>query len=599
MSLDAELVMLAIRSAVRLGEQARHAYADSVRSAAITLPLPDFPADPGIDSIETFYRSDEGRPIAAGNARVTMLLKRLAQVGSAGLASEEADEFARLYAEHWTLAEARAGRFTGAAEAARGITNETVVVFLSVRQWREGEDPHPTVLRRLAGTLVNIAIDYAQTLPDLAVGNSARARLLAAFLERFGDVDFVEAHPVEVVPAMLVGLLELVADSADLLTGDPRAQVLVQNVAGAVYEVVRARAAAGATIAERASLERVGAEVFQAVVTGAAGAVRTHPELFLKASSPARADLMQATAGVLIDAFVTAAHGDPERAYGRATFARLAEAGLLAVSRHPELVAGNTPFVTALIRDTAADVATVLAHVPGEPFDADTIVPEIVRGILMRTAEHFELLAPAGLAHPERHLLVIATQHALRAITATPADGARWRARWSEADTLALIDLVLDEVAQNPAWVDRGVRDPVVAELLRELVGVVRLSGGPALSPATGVAVIETALRAAGRRHALQVADARGRRYAPLVLEAALAAIFGERVAAEVAWIAVREQATRDIVQAAFGALESRMVDDASVALLVGALPLALGTWARGGGTDATTLSALIVEAMA
>ena len=117
MSIDADLVMLAIRSAVRLGEQARHAYADSVRAAAITLPLPDFPADPGIDSIDAFYRSDAGRPFATGNARVAALLVRLGAVGSHGLTEAEAGEFARLFAEHWALVEARAGRFASPSQA--------------------------------------------------------------------------------------------------------------------------------------------------------------------------------------------------------------------------------------------------------------------------------------------------------------------------------------------------------------------------------------------------------------------------------------------------------------------------------------------------
>ena len=40
---EAELIMFAIRSAIKLGQQSREAYVDATRRTALVLPLPSFP----------------------------------------------------------------------------------------------------------------------------------------------------------------------------------------------------------------------------------------------------------------------------------------------------------------------------------------------------------------------------------------------------------------------------------------------------------------------------------------------------------------------------------------------------------------------------
>src|SRR5262245_32924209 len=160
MPVDVQLIMLAIRAAIRIAEQARHAFADSMRSAAITLPLPDFPAAPDLSSIENFYRDADGKEFLTANLRVRTLLGKVEQKGPRALTADEDKELHALFDEHTLLIRARKGQVVGAAGAeslaATGLTDEDLVVLVSVRQWRQGQDPNPTVLRRLAGTLVNI-----------------------------------------------------------------------------------------------------------------------------------------------------------------------------------------------------------------------------------------------------------------------------------------------------------------------------------------------------------------------------------------------------------------------------------------------------------
>ena len=595
MVVDAQLVMFAIRAAIRLGEQVRHAYADSLRSAAITLPLPNFPAAPDLSSIENFYRDGDGREFFPANPRVKALVDKVAASGPAGLDPAENEEIQALFGEHTMLCRARKGQFAGrAAPAAPGsLTDEDLVVLVSVRQWRKGHDPHPTVLRRLAGTLVSIAVDYAASMPDLANGSSARSRLLQEFLAGFQDVDFVETAPTDIVPLMATSLLDLLSSQPELLVHDRRGQLLVRHAAGAVYEALDGGAGTGLTLTEKDQRAALANGIFRALLKGATAAAAEDPGLFLRASSPAGSDLLRSVAGALLDSLGDAAGGDPDRTFGSEAFARVAQAALLAVGRHPELAAKDAPFLTGLVRATAAGVADVLGKRPGA-LDATAILPEVLRLVLVNTAGNLDALVPAGTDHPEKQLLLVATKEVLRALAAAPPAGAAWRRRFSEAEVLRILGAVADEAAQNPGWVAGSIKDPLVAEVVRELLGVLRSAGGARLGSASAVAIAETVLRAIGRQYTLQLKTAAGRRYGTLALETVLTALFAPGVKAPVAWVALRGQVVEDVVDAVFAVLIEKAVDDARLQALGIVLGEALPLLASHGAADMREFTTVI-----
>jgi len=591
MPVDVQLIMLAIRAAIRIAEQARHAFADSLRSAAITLPLPNFPAAPDLSSIENFYRDGDGKEFFAANLRVRTLVGKVAAQGPRSLSAEEDKEIHALFDEHTLLIRARNGQVVGTAGAeslaATGLTDEDLVVLVSVRQWRKGHDPNPTVLRRLAGTLVNIAVDYAVSMPDLANSSSAQARLLREFLVQFQDVDFVETAPTEIVPMMATSLLDFMSVHPELLVKDRRGQVLVQHAAGAVYGALNASLQAGLTLSEKDQRTELANGIFRALLRGAASAAVDNPDLFLRASSPEEQDLLRSVAGALMDSLGEAAAGDPDRAFGSEAFARVAQAALLAVGRHPELaVKGGSPFLTGLVRATAVDVAAVLADNPGSPLDASTILPEVLRLVLVNTAGNLDALAPAGLDHPEKQLLVVATKEVLRAVAAAPPAGAAWRTAFSEDEALRIIGVVVQEAAQNPGWVAGSIKDPLIAEIVRELLATMRRLGSTRLDSATAVAIVESVLRAMGRQYTLQLKTAAGKRYGTLALEIVLTALFGPGASAQVTWVALRGQVVQDIVDAVFGVLVEKAVNDARLQALGAVLGEALPLLASHGALD-------------
>ncbi|MFN0299223.1 MAG: hypothetical protein ACKVQU_02595, partial [Burkholderiales bacterium] len=577
------------------GEEARRLYADSVREEAIVLPLPDFPIAPDASSVRAFYSQGDGQSIADEYPRVKALLAIIRDRGPNALTEADHDELMSTYSEHFVMVEARAGRFIGAPsrteEGSRGsnapaMANDDLYHLLAVRQWRKEGDS--TVLRRLAGTLINIAIDYAASLPDLGIKSSARSQLVHEFLVRFERVDFATASATTLVPTMLGSLLEIVHEHPELLTQDRRGQVLAGNVAGAVFEMVQGRDFARLTLTEQDTRIALGNDVFRAVLRGAATAAREHPELFLNASTPGKEDLLRSVTSVLLDALIDVTHGQPERAYGTRALDGIAQAALHAVSRHPELVSARTPFLTALVKTTAEDVAHLVAKSGSAALRPDTIAPEVVRLVLANSALHLDALIPAGANDPREHLILIAAKGVLGSIAAPPSPGARWRAEFGEEDALRITRAVIAEVVANPAWVTAktGIQGTMLEVVVVELLTAIRANGTVRLSTSAAATMIETVLRAMGLQYSLQLTNATGRRFAPLVLEAVLASIFAPESAAAVAWVALRSDVSEALVATVFDVITTRVINNENFIEFARVLPTAVAIATATGAVD-------------
>ena len=608
MTPDADLILFAIRSVIRLGEEARRLYADSVREEAIVLPLPDFPVAPDASSVRAFYLHGDGQSIVDEYPRVKALLAIIHDRGPNALSEAEHDELMSTYSEHFVMVEARAGRFIGApsqsAEGSRGsngsaMANDDLYHLLAVRQWRKEGDS--TVLRRLAGTLINIAIDYAASLPDLGIKSSARSQLVHEFLVRFERIDFSTASASTLVPTMLGSLLEIVHEHPELLTKDRRGQVLAGNVAGAVFEMVQGRDFASLTLTEQDTRIALGNDVFGAVLRGAATAASERPELFLNASTPGKEDLLRSVTSVLLDALIDVTNGQPERAYGTRVLDGIAQAALHAVSRHPELVSARTPFLTALVKTTAEDVAHLVAESGSTALRPDTIAPEVVRLVLANSAMHLDALMPAGANDPREHLILIAAKGVLGTIAAPPTAGARWRAEFGEEDALRITRAVVAEVVANPAWVTAktGTKGTILEVVVVELLAVIRANGTVRLSANTAATMIATVLRAMGLQYSLQLTNATGRRFAPLVLEAVLASIFAPDSTASVAWVALRADVSEAIVATVFDVITTRVISDEKFIEFAGVLPTAIALATATGAVDLLPFRHRITEVFA
>jgi hypothetical protein len=99
-----------------------------------------------------------------------------------------------------------------------------------VQQWRQGTDPKRPVWQRLAGTIVELAVDYVKADPGLFSGNGQGDRITRAFLLSLDNVDFAEARHDELLLEIFQASLNTFAGRAEVAIGDDTLALLLRRV---------------------------------------------------------------------------------------------------------------------------------------------------------------------------------------------------------------------------------------------------------------------------------------------------------------------------------------------------------------------------------
>ena len=166
----ADAVLFAIQAGLQLYGAVRKSYIDATLGRKITLPLP---STDGIDwtSARNYFKADpdfeerypEGFALANLSSMTDGDKARIEELYREALALEDASE--------------------------RGdLQGDDIVALMTVRQWEN--DPNPTALQRVGGTLINIAIDYFRTTPGAVSKRSPQGRALHSFLDALDTKDF-------------------------------------------------------------------------------------------------------------------------------------------------------------------------------------------------------------------------------------------------------------------------------------------------------------------------------------------------------------------------------------------------------------------------
>src|SRR5437667_5917241 len=87
---SAALVLFAIRSALKLGQQLRLAYVENTQRCELVLPLPNFFSSPDVVSATNYFAGPGGRHVAA-SARLAGILHKLKQPGEVLFEAEQSE----------------------------------------------------------------------------------------------------------------------------------------------------------------------------------------------------------------------------------------------------------------------------------------------------------------------------------------------------------------------------------------------------------------------------------------------------------------------------------------------------------------------------
>jgi len=150
---EAELIMFAIRSAIKLGQQSRSAYVDATRRRELVLPLPNFPTAITVDSAGGYFIGEGLRHVRRPSRLADLVDKWKVRTP---LAAAEVEELRVLRCECFVQDLTEAGLPVPAADVST-FAPEGLQALLAVRQWGRGTDPTPSALQRVGATLIEIA----------------------------------------------------------------------------------------------------------------------------------------------------------------------------------------------------------------------------------------------------------------------------------------------------------------------------------------------------------------------------------------------------------------------------------------------------------
>jgi hypothetical protein len=567
---EAELIMFAIRSAIKLGQQSREAYVDATRRRELVLPLPNFPTAITVDSAGGYFIGEGMRFVKRPSRLAELVDKWKARTA---LAPAEIEELRGFRCECFVQDLTEAGLPVTAADAST-FDPDDLKALLAVRQWGRGTDPTPSALQRVGGTLIEIGVDYLATVPGALNTNSTVGKLAQAALTGLEPLKFSEIPITELPARLFVATLETVSSQPALLTGDPKVQELVKVTAkglaqdvGARIDAMRARGDSDSSREERVA--EWGELVFRSILATGGRMVLEDPKTFLGIKPAGEAALVSEVGKGVLGLILDEPDGDLSRVFSREGVDVVMKAALTTVAKHPEILVGK--------KDQG--LRALLVSVAGELGRYDTLLtpamlPEVTRLILEKTGENLEQLWPEMAKKPENHLLLTAAQTSLAILTKAPPAGARWKPSFGREDLLAVTGTVFDELAKNPAWLvaAAGNSDTSLKVALQAALDVLRRRGTSQLSVGTATEILQSSIRAVAlRSEFLEKMPAGGPLPGQPILAAALDAtlktIF-EPPGARAAWRLARTDAVVGVVQIGLGELARQGASPQRVATL-------------------------------
>ena len=465
-----------------------------------------------------------------------------------------------------------------------GLQVNEIVALNTIAQWRRGETPHPTAIRRIAGTITEIGIDFFATGPGRGQlsKNSPAQLVLSDVLTVLDDHAFVANGLEGVIEKVFITTLDAIAETPAIVSGDPKMQTFVAGVAGGVVADIQARLdqlPENERLFAADRLSHVGRAVFRSVVRNGAETVLDHPNTFLGTTREGEAAMAAKLGTIILDTVL------PEDSTGidlaavatGETLDELVKGALYVISEHPDLMGIDDPGIEAIVRTVSAELAAET-----EKLDAD-LFPEIVRLVLESTAENLEALWMPDDA--DDNLAATAVKALLQELSRKPDQGA-WRPRLTKSLVLELTETVLDELAQNPGLVTRKVSGkPAIGAAVAAIIDGLARQELAHFSAAAATQVIAMGVKAAAERWELLEeipGDGDTARLAlTAAIDAVLAVIAGSN--ARAAWRLTRDRILASIFDIALAALSEFGANASTIGKLQGALEDAVAPLKAGG----------------
>ena len=541
---SASLVIFAIRAGLKLAQESKEAYVDATKRHEVVLPLPNFDTTPS--DLDAFYFfTGEGRDYIELSKRLKELMeKRNTQTK---WTDEEKKEAVAFYREFYPLYSTKAGKVPTLQDGTR-LTAEQLNAVITIRQWRPGHDPNPSVLHRFAGTFVELGIDYFTTVPGAINTETKYGKLIHSFLSSLGNIDFSEEKLSNLPGRLFMATLETASENSELFSGDKKVQELVGVTARGLVEdiakkIEKIRAEGGENLALEQRVTEWAEVVFRSLLSSGGRMVLEDPGRFLGVKKEGQKALITHVGGAVLDLLLEQPPGELDKVFGKKGVEKILKAALGAVGEHPEIIHTNNLGLQHLLSEVALQLSQY------DTLLTKDMLPELMRLILEKTGKNLDLFWPDIAKEPQKHLLLTALSTVLGLLAKKPAPGEGWTPKFSQSDLMGLANIVFDELVQNPGWlIDvSGKMNENLKIALEAALTVLRSRADNRLSIETAVEVLHEALKAVALRaeflDKMEPGAAKaGRAVIEEALDVVLGTIFDPTLDLRVTWRLVRRE---------------------------------------------------------
>jgi hypothetical protein len=446
-----ELIVFAIQAGVKLLQTGRKVYVEATIGGDVVVPLP--PVFAGMNSPLAKARNHaeslrDGAP--AAKQRFKALYQKALAASFDGDAALAADGQWRLVQAY--LADIAEGLVPAVHRGAAELASVAVL-----EQWEQGRSPFPSAVQRVAGTLVEIAIDYFVNVPGSLSTDSKRGKALQQFLSGLDDVQFADARWDSLVISLFTAALDTLADNTELVTGDGDEQSLLRTIVAGVAQDVGAKLAANeiGDLDAEARLAHFGQVVLRSLLRNAGTAVVASPSI-LGLEDGAGQAMVQSVGS----AFLGLLLGDDDDSLGAGLrrvastggLDQLIQAALRAVVEHPDLFRTGNSTADKWLRGILTDLYDRAGA--GESFfDAELFAAIATSAVDHGLRELPALLKPGASGSA---VLVDIARVVFDRLTETVGGKPRWQGlQLSRSDVAALFDGVFASLAAHTTWFHR------------------------------------------------------------------------------------------------------------------------------------------------
>lgn len=479
-----DLVMFAIQAAIKLGHKMQQVFEDETRDRDLILPPVEGTDMPFWDVTEAFF-AGEGKPFVQAPEPFIPEGEESKTLPSQGLYCEWWQERNEGNVYRDKLREAHHRILEGleeyrTADDVQGIFRrpekfyEGANALFVVKQWRDGTDPKRHSVQRIAGTVVEIALDYVKADPTLFSGNGAGVRVTRAFLLSLEKVQFAEAEFDKLLLDILQASLQTFRVHADLVISEDRLALLLKQISTTLSEEIKEVQDSGDDDKLRA-LYTLRREMLQDIIRVSAKTVSENQECLVGTQKSREEKLLASVLKAVLKTVQKESNLFTQRAV-----VDIYAAGLRAVAQNAALLLPSTNgnqheiFLENLFTGIANQLAVSAEGEPPGIFTPGVLGDVIESALDVLATNAARLIDPKN---PQEQLLVDALERVILALSSDFHEEAELSVilagLFSRQQLVDIIQEVFIAVARNPDGLLRGTDDDPKRSALAQIIGAV------------------------------------------------------------------------------------------------------------------------------